>query len=174
MDGVSRAAASPIDMPINGKMYRLSPLTVEDFGVIENHILAGRVNPIQMVSSQKQHLDPDDYKMLLSMAYEDAKKTNKVSIVEQQEFLDTLEGQIYATWLCAKKNHSDLAIEDLKSDISSDANADIVSQLQIGTGMSEMGNSTGSQNLPASANENQQTGDESSGSSQESTTGVQK
>ena len=63
-NGINRAAAAPTSVELNGKTYLMEPLTLRDFGIIENEYMKGRPNPLQKVAEAKDILPPEDYEKL--------------------------------------------------------------------------------------------------------------
>lgn len=155
MDGLARAAGSGMDMELGGRTIMLSPLTLNDIGTVEQHLLAKRKNPLQIVAEAKQYLSDEDYKMLLSRAYEDARKDNKISPAELSAFMDSLEGVVYTIWLCSRKNHPELTLEWFNETINSMAQQggdeqiqEIIRRRDMASGLDEMGNSIGPDSKP--------------------------
>ncbi len=54
MDGLGRAIGAPVPIEFNGETLLLDGINVEDFGTIEQHLLAQRPNPLDLARPQAQ------------------------------------------------------------------------------------------------------------------------
>lgn len=150
-NGLNRAAAAPTSVELNGKTYLMEPLTLRDFGTIENEYLKGKPNPLQMVAEAKGILPEEDYEKLLTQAYKDATAVNKAHPQEIAEWLDTREGVIFSCWLSLKKGYPELTKEDAENAINQLGEKEmerLANDRDIASGVDELGNSTGRNTAP--------------------------
>lgn len=131
MEGVSRASGvawveikvpkcwlSP-DEPNNGAegfdLYRLPPMRVEEYAIVEQHLLKNRVSPIDAVLPEIEKLLESGTKTARAMArrlekaaYSDLRKskaTNKLTVEEVQAYLDSVDGMLFTMRICLMRNH---------------------------------------------------------------------
>lgn len=149
MEGLSRAAGSGSEIELGDKKYRMTPLQFDDIGWIENRILKDRPNPIVKVAEAKEQLPDDIFRELLKVAYEDAKKANRVSEEEFNEYVESREGQVVVLWLSIRHNHPEIELEFVQQKIEEKSSdkffEEFKREIEIGTGMDELGNLTGGQ-----------------------------
>ncbi len=60
MDGLCQLTASAHTIAIGGRTFRLTPLTLADYGEIENRILAGRPDPLEGLPARLAGLPPPE------------------------------------------------------------------------------------------------------------------
>ncbi|MBA7474159.1 hypothetical protein ES707_09507 [subsurface metagenome] len=128
MDGLNQLTAAGHVVNIGGRDYRLGPLTLEDYGEIENRILAKRPDPLALVIDKLDRLDRKQQEMLLARAYDQAVKCPTVTIDELQRWRNTPEGFCYRFWLMIRKHHEEVGLQDaveLIEQLSSQARAEL-------------------------------------------------
>lgn len=153
MDGVSRAVGSGVTVVIGGKTYILSPFTYRDRGMIEQEILKRRVTPLKIAKDHVEGLDPLLQEKLLVKALEDtAKLPNYTTDDETDAFIASDFGIVFAVWLSIRKQHPQVAMEELQEAFDA-MNADEVQQLSQclaqASGDDDLGNETGRTESPA-------------------------
>jgi hypothetical protein len=145
-NGINRAAGSPTTVKLEGKTYIMEPLTLRDFGIIENEYLKRRPNPLKAVAEVKDILAEEDYEKLLTQAYRDATNVSKASPQEISEWLDTRDGVVFSIWLSLRKNHPELTKEMAEAAIQQmgeEQLKNIAESRDVASGVDELGNSTG-------------------------------
>lgn len=146
MDGLSRAIGAGMPVKIGENTYMLSPLTLEDFGLIENEMLAKRPNPMQRVMEVYEKLPEALRDKFLERAYQDAKRTNKIPAAEVAAYVDSIEGMMLSMWLSIKKCHPEITREKMNEIMRSLSPKDVEAMREsrdIASGIDQMGNSTG-------------------------------
>jgi hypothetical protein len=165
MDGLGRAAGSgtTIKLPVldergqpvldeagkpREETYEMSPLDLDDYGLIENHILAQRPTPDGTLRPLLAGLDGEQQKMLLEIAYADLKKGyNKVSRREVGDWVDTTEGIIFTFWLCLRKKQPAIDSRDkaaaIYARLTREAQSEVMRKRELASGTDLLGNSTG-------------------------------
>jgi len=141
--GLNRATAAPQLMELGGETYEIHPLTMQDFGMLENAYLERKPNPLKAVVELKGQLPDDDYKELLERAYKDATKANKATPDEIQEWLETREGITMSMWLSIRKGRKDFTMDDcelLITEIGEKQLADLQETQAAVSGIDELGN----------------------------------
>lgn len=131
---------------IGENTYMLSPLTLEDFGLIENEMLAKRPNPMQRVMEVYEKLPEALRDKFLERAYQDAKRTNKIPAAEVAAYVDSIEGMMLSMWLSIKKCHPEITREKMNEIMRSLSPKDVEAMREsrdIASGIDQMGNSTG-------------------------------
>jgi hypothetical protein len=112
MDGLNQLTAAGYVVSIGGRDYRLGPLTLDDYGEIENRILAKRPDPLAVAIEKLDRLDRKQQEMLLARAYDKAVKSPTVTIDELQLWRNTAEGFCYRFWLMIRKHHEQVSLQE--------------------------------------------------------------
>ena len=146
MDGLGRAAGSPVVVRLGGRDYKMAALTLRDFGTIEQHLLARRPNILKVVAESCADLPPETAKVMMEKAYDDMKKGNTIPATEIAEWVDTFEGMVFSIWLSLQKEHAELSLDDvmtLMSAMSEEEVEGLKGLRDIASGLDEVGNSIG-------------------------------
>ena len=147
MDGVARAAGSGVSIEFNGRTLILAPLSLKDFGLIENHLLSQQLNPLDLVKVVVKDLPPELAAGLLRDAYKDAKQMNMISAAAVAEWIDTFDGMAYTMWVCLNKtypNEFELAdVVQIMQELTEDELERMKNLRDQASGIDELGNSTG-------------------------------
>lgn len=147
MDGVARPSGAGVTITFGGETLILEALTLKDFGLIENHLLSQRQNPLLVVRDVIGDLPPEMADKLLDKAYRDAKKMNEVAAEEVAEWIDTFNGMAFSLWLSLEKRYAgrftlDNVLEIMEA-ISEEELEDLKNLRDQAAGLDELGNSTG-------------------------------
>lgn len=108
MDGLGRAIGAPGTWRAwSGEMYLVSPLTLGDLGTVENHLLAQRQHPLEIIESELHKLPDDAHRtFLIDRAKSDLRKKKFiVTVSELMEWIETWEGTQFTAWLCLRQHH---------------------------------------------------------------------
>lgn len=169
MEGVSRASGKGAveikipncweseENPNNGAegftSYWLPPMRVEEYAVVENHILKNRVSPIDAVLPEIERLISIGTKTARRMAkrleasaYADLRKskaTNKLTVDEVQEYLDSVDGMLFTMKLCLMRNHPTITDAEVLRIFKWQGEEEARRVRDIAQGIDSMGNSTG-------------------------------
>lgn len=149
-DGLARVAGGGVPIRFDGEDVVLEPLVLKDLATIEQHLLAKRKNPLQMVQENlgnMQELDVEVQKHIIDRAYDDLKRQTTVSAQEVSEFIETTEGLAFTLWLCFGRSHPGRwKLDYIKEKIETMSMPDVMVMLRArdqASGLDEMGNSTG-------------------------------
>lgn len=169
MEGVSRASGKAYivvripkswksaDNPNDGSEgfdeYKWPPLRVEEFAVVENHLLKNRLSPIDAVLPEIEKLLAANTKAsrrmakrLEAAAYADLRKSkaqNKLSIEEVQAWLDTPEGILFTMKVCLQRFHPDITDADVRRIFEWEGENEAKRLRDFVQGVDALGNSTG-------------------------------
>jgi hypothetical protein len=147
MDGVSRAVGSAVPIEINGRMLKLHPITVDDLGVVEQHILKKRGSHVQEAVKNCEGVPPEIQRMMLSEALQlDSRLKNHITSEESQLFIDSREGVKFTIWLMLNKQGQNVPFEEVSDWINNLENDALQSVMQVRDQVSaidELGNETG-------------------------------
>lgn len=147
MDGLGRPAGAGLTIEFNGETLILSPLTLKDFGLIEQHLLSKRTNPLEMVKQHLADMPIEVATALAKEAYNDARKMNVVPADEVGEWIDSFEGLVYCFWLMIRKEHGDkYSLEQITEVMDAMSEQDLIRMKEMrdkASGTDELGNSTG-------------------------------
>jgi hypothetical protein len=183
MDGLGRAVGSPTTVSVleldehgqliveredaQGKpiykrhVYILAPLVLTDFGLMEQHLLAQRLNPDSALKPLLDKLNSVQQEMLLNIAYKDLKKGyNKVTRRELAEWVDTTDGTIFTLWLGLRKNHPEMTLEkvsELYNLMGIEEQEEVRRRRDLASGVDALGKPIG-QTPPAPTQTNPSTG----------------
>ena len=177
MDGVSRASAAGfllVSIPKAWKgpeqpqgdedgfdEYKWPPMRVEEYAVVERHLLANRISPIDAVLPEIERLEklgtPSARRMakrLEKNAYNDLRKSkasNKLTIDEVQSWLDCVDGVLFTMKLCLQRNHPDITDAEVRRVFDWLGEREAKRVRDVASGNDALGNSTGPTPIPATA-----------------------
>ena len=144
MDGLAKPAGSGIPIKFNGEDLVLDALGIEDLGVIENHLLSKRKNPLDVAKQAFPGLPPELAEKLLERAYTDALKVAVVTTQEVFEYIDTLEGMRYTIWLALEKRYPGRFSLDkigaVLDQMDDEALEELKNKRAISSGLDQLGN----------------------------------
>lgn len=166
MDGLGRAAGSGVPIEFGGETLILNRITIRDFGLIEQHLLKDRPNPIDAARKEAQQfiLDAaglkdsaqDEFlrKQYIAMAEKimadglaAARKSNVMKPQEVAEWIDTLPGLQFTIWLKLDQRYPGKFSMEKVGEIMeklADGEVDRLKKLRDqAAGVDELGNSTG-------------------------------
>jgi hypothetical protein len=114
--------AAPVPMTIGGKQYQARALRGKDYAQIEQHMLGLRPNPIKIVKDNWAALaeQPDLQQQMLQVAMAEACRVKSVSFKDAQEWMDSLEGTVYVTWLQVKQENGSVTLEEIRDGVYKD------------------------------------------------------
>ena len=161
MEGLNRASGAGTEITLDDKRYHITPLELDDIGLIEGMILKDRPNPISVVAECKDELPEDVWRELLNRAYTDARLVARATQEEFNDFTSSRNGQTYMLWLCIKHKHRDVTFEEIRDGINKVNDVEfkrLQRAIAIGTGMDELGNSTGAPTETTTAAPSAETG----------------
>jgi len=149
MTGMALPAGAGVHVNFGGEDLILSPLSVEDLGVIENKLREKRRSrdPIGMITKHLANMPPELAEKLATRAYEDAMKVDEIPAEEVAEWMDTLDGMSFTIWLALEKRYpARFSIKDCYAIMEKMAEDDLerLKQQQLmSSGLDERGNSSG-------------------------------
>lgn len=157
MDGMGRAVGAGVPIPLDGETLILQPLTLEDFGLLEQKILADRPNPMDLARQQVRELYgakeiPAESKdklaeSILREAREEARRVNKASNADVVQYMDSVPGLAFTYWLMLRREHGEKwSPERLCEHLQRASQQEFERLLKLrdqASGIDEMGNSTG-------------------------------
>lgn len=153
MDGLSRAVGSGLPWTVGDVTYMLRPITLDDYGTIENILLEARKSPIQLAKESLSGLSADLQKALLADALKmEVTRKNYVSSTEIAEFIDSKPGVIYIIWLMLRREQPGMTRErvaELINKLNEDKMQKLIELRDQVSGLGAMGNSTGPAAAPA-------------------------
>jgi hypothetical protein len=109
--GLNELTGADQTVEIEGRTYRLGPLTLKDYGEIENRIIARRPDPVALVLQSLHGLNPRQQEFLLGRAYDRAAAARQATIAELDLWKRTPEGVCYLFWLMVRKGHPEITFE---------------------------------------------------------------
>lgn len=147
MSDLPRAAGSGVPVEFRGETVLLAPLTIRDIGTIKQHLLKQWVNPIELILPAVKELPEALAREMLFRAYDDARKLDKVSDEDTDDFMLSIEGVAYQLWLSLRHNYQDkYSLEDVWDGLDQMSPEDLKAMradIAQASAMDELGNSTG-------------------------------
>jgi len=151
MDGLNQLTAADHTIAVGGRTYRMSPLTLKDYGEIENRILAKRPDPLAAAIEKLQGLGRKQQEFLLGRAYDRAVSARYVTAEELDHWRRTREGFCYLFWLMLRKHQPEISLEEagrLLEQLTEDAEAELAARMEDCNGLPE-GNPSSRAQQPA-------------------------
>ena len=102
-EGLARVTSAGVPIEFDGETVLLPPLSLQDYGVIEQHILSKRPNPLKAVKEVLEGLDVEVQKHLLELAYQDMKSGSTATAAELVRFTNSTDGISMVLWLGFRK-----------------------------------------------------------------------
>ena len=115
MQELSALSAAPLAVDFGGRTYRLSPLTVRDYGEIERAIRAARPDPCATLQARLADLDETQQRKLLARAYDDSIHDRPVSPDEMAQWMSDTDGIAYVLWLALRREQRDVTLADCRA-----------------------------------------------------------
>ena len=169
MEGVSRASGKgkveikvpkcweSAEVPNNGKegfdIYWLPGMRVEEYAVVEQHLLKNRVSPVDAVLPEIEKLLTNGSKVARRMArqlekqaYTDLRKskaTNKLTVEEVQDYLDSVDGMLFTLRICLLRNHPTITEAEVLRVFNWQGEDEMRRIRDLAQGLDALGNSTG-------------------------------
>ena len=112
MNGLNELTAADHSVTIGGRTYRLKPLSLADYGEIENRILSKRPDPLAVAIENLGGLSEKQQEFLLGRAYDRAVSARHVTAEELRQWRETPEGICYRFWLMVRKSEPKMTLEE--------------------------------------------------------------
>ena len=104
MDGLSLLTAAPCAIAAGGRTFLLAPLTLTDYGEIENRILAGRADPLAGIRARLAQLDAARRREELGRVFDEVGSARRVTLGDLDRWWQTTDGFRYRFWLMLRKH----------------------------------------------------------------------
>lgn len=164
MDGLARPAGAgiviripkgwPTPTPDGGfDEYFWPPMRIEEYAIVEQHLLKNRVSPIDAVLPELERLAKQKTRgarkladALTERAYNDLRKSreqNRVTVDEVQAWIDTPEGVLFTMKLCLARHHPNITDAEVRRIFDWLGEEEARRQRDIAQGIDALGNSTG-------------------------------
>jgi hypothetical protein len=138
--------------------YKWPPLRVEEYAVVEQHLLKDRVSPVDAVLPELEKLAARKGKAarrlasrLEDKAYTDlraSKAMNKLSIEEVQSYIDTPQGVLFTMKICLQRFHPEITDKEVRRIFEWHGEEEIKRLRDVAQGADKLGNSTGQNEEP--------------------------
>jgi len=115
--GLTALASTPVELDFNGRKLKFSPLTLSDFGVLENYVKSQRLQTIL-----------ESYRLMGDLSLQEQSEKEKImravttASLEPVDFVQAMvsvRGSMYMIWLSAKKEHPEMTMDELSSFVTS-------------------------------------------------------
>jgi hypothetical protein len=154
--GLSRPAGAPVPIKLAGQTYLCRGLGLEDWGVVEQTLLAERdPSPVASLGRHEEELAqyPAMRAAMMDRLWAELRKkedVNRVTDAEVNSFLQTFDGRCLVTWLGLRHDYPQMSMEKVKSlmalELQQNGQAaleDIARRQEQAGGTDALGNSTG-------------------------------
>lgn len=146
-DGLARVAGGGVPIEFDGETLILPSLTLRDFATLEQHLLAKRENPLDVVREKMAGLSLEVQKHLIDVAYADMRRNTTVSPEEVDAYMGTTEGLAFTIWLALSRGYPGRwTLEQIENKINDMDVKSVHKMLRArdqAAGIDELGNSTG-------------------------------
>jgi len=114
----SQATAAPIEVTINGNVYKVSPLTDKDIGELDNWL---RMRLITLARETAKGLPDDERQKLMDDAFRSAMSMSWIK--DRGLIRNTPEGMTRFVYQLFKREQPNLTMDQLTKDLNADENA---------------------------------------------------
>ena len=118
MDGVCEVLGTDpeVTWEVGDRVFRLSMLTVDDWGEITNEVRKNRPDPVALGLRMVAGLENrEDRVTILQQAWGEARKSQIVPQKEVFEWTTTPEGACFAMWKALQNRHPDLTLKEVRA-----------------------------------------------------------
>jgi len=149
MEGLARAAGSPVPVRFRGEMILIPPFTYKDIGTVENYILSKRRNPLDVMREMlaDKTLSEAMQEKVVAEAYKDAKAAATVTAEEYGRFAGSRAGVTFILWMLINKQYPGRftldQVETILDEMQPEDAAALKRATEMASGTDELGNSTG-------------------------------
>ena len=112
MGGLSQLTAAGHTVVLAGRTYHLNPLTLADYGEIENRILAGRPDPREDLRRRLAALDAAEQEQELARVYDQAAVAGRVTLGDLDQWWQTPAAFAFRFWLMIRGQHPQVELEE--------------------------------------------------------------
>ena len=112
MNGLNQLAASDHVVAIAGRSYRLSLLSLSDYGEIENRILAARPDARTAVRQRLAERTDDQRREELGRLFEQVASARHVSLGDLDRWWQTPDAFVYRFWMMVRKDRAAITLEE--------------------------------------------------------------
>lgn len=93
----------------------MMPLRRKEWAEMEQLLASRRKRPLELVQPLLATLTVDQQKHLLALAYRDERDGQRVAEWEVKAWMETIEGDLYSTWLMLRQKHPALTLDQLEN-----------------------------------------------------------
>lgn len=122
MDGLRRITAATHTVRVGPRGWRLAPLTLADYGEIENRILAGRPDPLAAARGRLAGRPEEERRKGLDQIFSQLRSMRRVTLGDLDRWWQTPDGLSYRLWLMLRKAQPGVTL-DAASELLRQANA---------------------------------------------------
>lgn len=102
-EDLSQAAGRGVEVELNGKKWKLSPLTMGDLAEFQSHLHGKKLGKMKELLRE---LAPAEKLQAIGMAVGDS-----VTEDEMEREMTTFEGVRFVLWRCVRRSHPELTLE---------------------------------------------------------------
>lgn len=107
MIGLGRVIGAGTTIRINKKTYIVSPMTLFDLGMCEQHLRSKKRRPFELVLKESGKLTPEQFAILTKAATEDDENyQDQVTTDEFWNWMYSADGAVFTAWLSLRKQHA--------------------------------------------------------------------
>ncbi|MHC4676454.1 MAG: hypothetical protein ACYTBZ_28530 [Planctomycetota bacterium] len=108
-DGLKNIAAPDVSVTIGDKSYRLTAMTPESLGEVEDHVITLRANPVAKTKEVLDLFSPEEQLALMTEAVKATTQMNiKASQEEVDNFLNSYAGVCFMLWTMIRTHQPEI------------------------------------------------------------------
>jgi hypothetical protein len=137
------------DGPMKGT-WLMGAMKAVDFGLVEQHLLSLREDPITAIAPQVKKLEEMGQhamaRRMERMAFRETlkkKEANRIPANEVQEWIDSIDGLLFTTWIMLRKNHPEMTLEKTQQIYDAVGEQEMRKRRDKAATLDLLGNSTG-------------------------------
>jgi hypothetical protein len=138
MDGLSQLTAAGHTVTCGGRTYHLSPLTLADYGEIENQIVAARADPRGGLRQRLAGMSAEEQEQELERVFDQAVAARRVTLGDLDQWWQTWAGLCYRFWLMIRKRQPSVELEEaaaILARLSLERRAELVRRMEACYGL---------------------------------------
>jgi hypothetical protein len=125
--GFSSAFATPLDVEINGKQYKVSPLKLGDFGKQEAYM---KSKLLSIAFKQASDIPDRDVKtIIIERALQQANAINIFAGGENNLLFDSLDAVFHLVYLSLVKCHPEITVDSVQELLSNDVDIELLNKM---------------------------------------------
>ena len=111
---MARLTAAPIEIVFDGRSYRATPLTLADYGEIDQAVLGARPDPLARAAAACQGQSEALQQALLSRTFDELLHGWPVTSHEVSLWMSSREGMAHILWLAVRAHQPEMSLANCR------------------------------------------------------------